>query len=757
MTDKCFKIGINGLVQGVGFRPFIYRLANEMSLKGSVENNNSGVLINVNCNDRQLKEFIMRIRREAPEISNIVSVDYDECDSHIHDRFIINGSSADRGVTQISPDIAVCDKCLQERTSQPHRIMYPFINCTYCGPRFSIIDALPYDRPNTTMKSFELCGKCRGEYSDPADRRFHAQPVACNECGPHYTYRYGFEKITVYSNVLGKIVSHIKEGGIVALKSIGGYNLICNARCDEAVQRLRAIKQRPRKPFAIMVHNLAHAQQIAYIDSAEKDALTSWRRPVVILDAKKSLDLKYIAPRYSTVGVMLPYMPVHYDLFPLMPDVMAIVVTSGNKGNEPIMTSDLEAEEYFGSLDIPVVSYNREIYNRIDDSVVRVIDGRMRVFRRARGFIPEPVFDSGIVDGVFAAGAEIISHFAFGCGNQIIESQYIGSLEKEENVKLYSESYTKMKSLFSIEPKLVITDAHPGYVATRLGEGIARGTAVCRMWHHHAHAVSVMVEYGIDKTVLALCLDGTGFGPDGTIWGGELLKCDRDKFERLYNMVPVPMPGGDVAAIQGWRMAVSLFVSVYGNADKLPESFVKRIGIDKIRVIEKMVQRKINSPLTSGAGRIFDAVASLIGVSDNNTYEAEAPVLLEQITDRNVTDFYPFNSDRGVDYACMLDGILGDMKGGTKVSAISAKFHNTLVNMWINIIKEYSLKEGIQVVLLTGGVMQNKIVASNLLRGLENAGLTPMLPSMVPCNDGGIAIGQVAYGASILNNKDYYA
>lgn len=755
MTDKCFKIGINGLVQGVGFRPFIYRLANEMSLKGSVENNNNGVAIDVDCNDMQLEEFIFRIRTEAPAISNIISIDYNECDRQVHDRFIIKGSSADSGVTQVSPDIAVCDKCLQDRKSQPHRIMYPFINCTYCGPRFSIIEALPYDRPNTTMRRFELCGKCGGEYFDPADRRFHAQPVACNDCGPHYTYRYGLEKITVYQDILRKVVSHIEEGGIVALKSIGGYNLICDAGCDDAVQRLRALKHRPRKPFAVMVNDLDQAQRIAHIDMAEKEALTSWRRPVVILDAKKYMDLKYIAPRYSTIGIMLPYMPVHYDLFSLMADTGVIVVTSGNKGNEPIMTDDLEAGEYFGSLSIPVVSYNREIYNRIDDSVVRVIDGSIRVLRRARGFIPEPVFDSGTVGGVFAAGAEIISHFAFGCGNQIIESQYIGSLEKEENVKFYSESYNKMKSLFSVKPKLVVTDAHPGYIATKLGEGIAHGVPVMRMWHHHAHAVSVMVEYGISKTVLALCLDGTGLGPDGTIWGGELLKCDRDNFERLYNMMPLPMPGGDIAAIQGWRMAVSLFVSVYGNAEKLPESFVKRIGIDKIRVIEKMAQRKINSPLTSGAGRIFDAIASLIGVSDNNTYEAEAPALLEQVTDRRVKDFYAFDTDRGVDYTCMLDGILHDMENGVKYSVISAKFHNTLVNMWINVIKEYSVKENIKVVLLTGGVMQNKIIASNLLAGLKSAGLTPMLPSAVPCNDGGIAIGQVAYGARILNNENY--
>ena len=275
------------------------------------------------------------------------------------------------------------------------------------------------------------------------------------------------------------------------------------------------------------------------------------------------------------------------------------------------------------------------------------------------------------------------------------------------------------------------------------------------MWHHHAHAVSVMVEYGIDKTVLALCLDGTGLGPDGTIWGGELLKCDRHSFERLYNMLPIPMPGGDVAAVQGWRMTVSLFVSVYGSAEKLPVSFVKRIGSDKIRVIERMAQRKINSPLTSGAGRIFDAIASLTGISDNNTYEAEAPVLMEQITDHNIKDYYSFNPENGVDYSAMLDGILHDMQAGIKVSVISAKFHNTLTNMWINVIKKYSLAENIQVVLLTGGVMQNKIVVSNLLSGIKDEGLIPMLPSMVPCNDGGIAIGQVAYGAGILNKEAY--
>lgn len=755
MTDKCFKILINGLVQGVGFRPFIYRLADAMALKGSVENNNNGVLINVICNNRELKEFILKIRSEAPEISRIVSIDYAECNEKIIDRFVIKQSSADTGVTQVSPDIAVCDKCLQDRANQSHRIMYPFINCTYCGPRFSIINALPYDRPNTTMKSFELCGKCRKEYSDPSDRRFHAQPVACNSCGPHYSYNNGSEKITGYSDILDKIVFHIRQGDIVALKSIGGYNLICDARCDEAVRRLRVIKQRPRKPFAVMVRNPEHAQRIAYIDKTEREALASWRRPIVILDAKKQLDLKYIAPDYGTIGVMLPYTPVHYDIFRMMPQISALVVTSGNKVNEPIIIDDSEAVEYFVSLNIPVVTYNRDIYNRIDDSVVRVIDGRMRVIRRARGFIPEPVLDKAQVDGVFAAGAEIISHFAFGCGDQIIGSQYIGSLEKEENVKFYLESYGKMKSLFGVIPKLVVTDAHPGYTATRLGERIAVNVPVSRMWHHHAHAVSVMVEYGIEENVLALCLDGTGFGPDGTIWGGELLKCNIESFERLYNLIPIPMPGGDVAAIQGWRMAVSLFVSVYGNTEKLPCSFVKRIGLDKIRVIEKMVRSKINSPLTSGAGRIFDAIASLTGIADTNTYEAEAPVLLEQFADRKIRDYYTYDARKGVDYSCLLGGILNDMKNGINVSVISAKFHNTFVRMWIDIIKQYSEKENIKVIVLSGGVMQNKIIASNLMAALREEKLTPLLPASVPCNDGGISIGQVAYGAAVLNDKSY--
>lgn len=749
MVNNGYIIYVKGLVQGIGFRPFIYRVAKDMSLCGSVENNSAGVVIKLICDSIILDVFVGRIKAEAPKIARITDISFmpeyfPDCDD-----FKICKSTREKGITHVSPDIAICDECLTDRQMQPHRLSYPFTNCTYCGPRFTIIKNIPYDRVSTTMQPFAMCEKCADEYNNPMDRRFHAQPVACNNCGPHYQYYDRNRQIlNSYTSIFDQFVTDIEEGWIVAIKSLGGYNIVCDADNVEAVKWIRRIKDRPRKPFAVMVANVNEATKIAFVNETECEALTSWQRPIVILDRKIISKNDVIAPNYRTIGVMLPYMAIHHDFF-AKSCVRRLIVTSGNRGKEPIMIDDKDALKYFGSLNIPVISYNREIYNRIDDSIVQIVDNRMRVLRRARGFIPEPIFNDISVDGIFGVGAEIISHFAIGCRDQIIESQYFGSLEKIENEAFYKESYEKLSKLYFFEPRMIVTDMHPKYRSTLLGCKITGKASVTKMWHHHAHAVSAMVEYGLREKVIALCLDGVGYGTDGTMWGGELIKCDRTDFERLYHLPILPMPGGDKASLEPWRMAISLIYTVYGDLSALPPAFVKRIGEANIDVILRMIERGFNSPLSSGAGRLFDAVSSLLGVADKNSYEAEAPILLEQLA--NPENYETYNDVAS--YKSLLDCILQDISDGVDRSIISSRFHNTLADMLVNVIVEFAGKEHISTIILTGGVFQNKLLATRFITLLREYGLNPLLPALIPCNDAGISIGQVAYGAEMLRSK----
>ncbi len=751
-----YKIKIRGLVQGVGFRPFIYLLANGMGLSGTVENCNDGVIVNVDASYAKLRELINKIQKEAPKIAEITSIQCQRIESgemHPWQKFSILPSSVSDGFTQVSPDIAVCDDCLADLIAQPRRNNYAFINCTHCGPRFTIIKGLPYDRSSTTMAPFKMCRECQEEYNNPLDRRFHAQPTGCNQCGVHYQWN----DITDYAAILEEMVRRLEHGEIIALKGMGGYNLICDALNESSIRHMRVLKHRPNKPFAIMLPNIKVAHDLLDISDKEAEILQSWRRPIVILKGVESSLTEFLAPGYSSLGVMLPYMVVHYDIF-RESWLRALVVTSGNDDNEPMITDDDEARRLFSEkMGLMTISYDREIYNRIDDSLAQITDGREQVLRRARGYVPQPLQMQLDVDGILAMGADMIGQFMIGRHQSAIGSQYIGDLADVDNEEFYDNSLSNFFSLFSFSPSLIVIDAHPGYISSQKGIKLADKYSVpsLKIWHHHAHACAVMAEHNIHDEVIAIVLDGTGYGPDSTIWGGEILRCDTNEFARLWHLPMLPLPGADIASKEPWRMAVSILLSTYGDLCKLPKDISDSIGMEKIKVVEQMVKSKFNSPYSSGAGRLWDAVAALLGVAYHNSYEGEAPILLEQHAVNGIKTSYECGLEN---YAELLDCILQDLNSGLDTGIIAARFHNTMADAFAQKALELGTVAGLKKVVLAGGVMHNRMFVERLAAQLRADGLQVYIPERYPAGDGGIALGQLYIAANyrIKNRSKFF-
>ncbi len=709
------EIRIGGVVQGVGFRPMVYRVAVSLGMRGHVFNGPDGVIVRVHATQQQVDRFAQQIRLEKPDVARIdeltVRVSEDQSPPVPSSFYIARSETGNSGAsTDVSPDIAICPQCLADMEQQPRRRDYALTNCTKCGPRFTITARLPYDRPSTTMDEFEMCGECRAEYTDPADRRFHAQPIACRNCGPVYT----MEGECDMSAIVSRCSEILTNGKLLMVKSLGGYNIIADARNDHAISQLRQLKHRPRKPFAIMVRDPRQAEVYAQISQPEMDALTSWRAPIVIVKRSRVPLALNLAPRLNTIGIMLPYMGFQHLLMRSID--FPIAVTSANFPGSPIIADDAEAADYARVHGLPLVMFNRRIHNRVDDSVVRVIDGSPRILRRGRGYAPDPLQTDLFLDSLMAMGADVTGGWAFGRRNDAIASQYIGSLAAGEGAEMFlRETVRNLTDLYRITPRVIGVDAHPGYVSSKIGREIAAasGCPVMEIWHHHAHAAAVMAEYGLKNEVLALVLDGTGAGPDGTVWGSELLRCSLTGFQRLDHGLYLPMPGGDLAAAQPWRMAVALWHALGKNPDSLPEALVNHVGRDKIAFGLNMIDRGINSPQSCGAGRLWDAVAALEGLCYENSYEAEAPVLLE-------------GSD----------------------SALSEEFHTRYSSLWIRRVTEASAATGLKQIVLTGGVMQNARFAGLLCAGLRNAGLQIFMPRLNPPGDGSIAVGQLAIMAA---------
>ena len=750
MSEKhTYKIRIRGLVQGVGFRPFVYRLATEEGLTGTVENGVEGVRIVVcDVEEEHLRRFAERLRREAPPAARIWEVEIlppEEgrgcpADGTFH---ILPSTADDTGITQVSPDIAVCDDCLRDMKRQLHRLDYPFINCTNCGPRFTIVTDLPYDRANTTMQVFEMCDVCRAEYEDVHDRRFHAQPVACNRCGPHYTLWQEGGGTEDLSRILKKTSEILMAGGLVAVKGLGGYFLACDATCESAVRRLREAKMREGKPFAVMFRDVEAVRRFARLPAAAEAELTSWRRPVVLLQAEGEATAPSVSMGFPTVGAILPYMPFHYLLFEQLP-LPALVFTSGNLSDEPIVIDDAEARSRLGPVTDAVLTYNRRIHNRTDDSVVRFVRGRRRVLRRSRGFAPAPVIMPFPVDNILATGAELVNCFCLGREDQAIMSQHIGDLKNYETYAFFTESVERMTRLFRVEPSLVACDLHPDYLSTRYAQ--ETGLPLTAVQHHHAHVAAVMAEHGLTEKVIGVSFDGTGLGDDGHIWGGEFLVCDLAGYRRITHLGYVPMPGGDRAVMQPWRMALAYLYHAFGEEMAgLPLPVVEKAGREGfLDPVMTMIRQEINAPLTSSAGRLFDAVAALTGICTTSTFHAEAPMRLEAAATEGEKGVYPWERTGTVDMTPLIRAVVSDIRKKVSPAIIAARFHNTLMEMITMVTEEIREAAGIGKVVLTGGAFQNSILLAGTEEMLEKKGFEVFRPLEFPVNDGGIALGQLA-------------
>ena len=739
------EIHIKGLVQGVGFRPAIYRMANVHNLVGSVENNNTGVIIIVEGDKKSVNNFIEDLPIQTPVASNISSIKVFEIASNGYENFqIIKSTSKSNEITEVSPDIAVCDDCLDDIKNQPNRINYAFTNCTNCGPRFTIIKDLPYDRAKTTMDVFPMCDFCNSEYVNIFNRRFHAQPVACNNCGPHYSLYYRGSIISDIETIVSKTCELIDRGKIIAIKGLGGYHLACNATNESSINNLRLVKNREGKPFALMFKDIKSASEYLHINEEEKKLLTSWRRPIVLLKIKKNIS-SAISIGLDSVGVMIPYMPFHYMVFEKL-NTNIIVLTSGNISDEPVIISDEQALSTFSNICDAVITYNREIYNRTDDSVTIVINNIPRTIRRSRSYAPSPIVLKLRTEGIFAGGAELVNCFCLGKGNQAIMSQHIGDLKNLETLEFYKESVERFSRLFRFMPELAVMDMHPDYLSSRYVQNM--NVPVTTVQHHHAHIASSMAEHGLDEKVIGVSFDGTGYGDDGNIWGGEFFICDLADYERFTHFEYIMQPGGDAVTKHPWRMMTAYMHHYFGkDGFKEYSSLFKGIDEFSLQTVQDMLINKLNSPLTSSAGRLFDAVAALLGICRHATYHAEAPMQLESVADANIVDSYSFSLNEHISFKSTFEEIISDLERKVPVNQISGKFHNTIVNVIIDAAKEIREKSGINKVVLSGGSFQNGIILKKVENRLTESGFGYYSQSQLPSNDGGIALGQLAVAA----------
>jgi hydrogenase maturation protein HypF len=736
---------IRGLVQGVGFRPFICRLAARYGLLGEVDNRTDGVSVILQGDVNTIEKFSNDILEYAPPASDIKSIEINKTRFVAYDSFrIAESRSVDNLVTEISPDIAVCRECLDDMEKDPERIDYPFINCTNCGPRFTIIESLPYDRPMTTMKSFKMCSDCKSEYEDILDRRYHAQPIACIKCGPVCTLKDKSKSISDLNQILDDISIQIASGKTVAVKGLGGYFLMCDALNNDAVNELRLRKHRDEKPFAVMFRDISAVRDFCYLDAEEENELVSWRRPILILRQKELLSPS-VSNELRTTGAMLPYMPLHYLIFKKI-KTPAVVLTSGNISNDPIIIDDSAAEKLLLSVAGSVLHNNRTINNRTDDSVVRVIDHQLCILRRSRGYVPRPVDLKMDVEGILALGADQKNSFCIGKGCQAIMSQYIGDMKNPAVYDFFTETIDRFSGMFKFKPEIVACDLHPDYTSTNYAEILEKELKIplVRVQHHHAHIASCIAENGIEDEVIGVSFDGTGFGTDGNIWGGEFLIADNVEFTRFAHFDYIPMPGGDKAVSEPWRMAYSYLFRYFGdNLDYKAIPLFRSIDVNELSMVREMIIKKLNSPLTSGAGRLFDAFSALLDLCSGETFDSEAPMRLESAIDCETNDYYPFLSGETIVFSDTFKSLLEDMSC-QKVPVIAAKLHNTVAQVILQTSRQIRRNTSINKVVLSGGVFQNKYLLEKALMLLRKERFKVFTNHLVPANDGGISLGQMA-------------
>jgi len=738
-------------VQGVGMRPFVYRCAKKYGLKGFVFNLPKGVDIHVEGDTISVEAFLLELSENPPLASFIKNTTIHTTSFKGYKNFEILRSHDSQGlITEICPDIAICSECLSELDGSSRRTHYPFINCTHCGPRFTLVNDFPYDRVNTTMNEFEMCPDCRKEYDNPANRRFHAQPTSCCNCGPTYKYIDHGREIIDNELLIKKAAADIDKGKIIAIKGLGGYNLACDAKNSISVHKLRIFKAREKKPFAVMFRSIDEIQLISNISEEEKTTLLSWQRPIVILNLKDKINsFPSLTSGLNTIGAFLPYLPVHYLLFKHL-KTKAIILTSGNESDTPILINDDEALNVFNSISGGILANNRKIEHRNDDSVVRIINNEPRLMRRARGYVPAPVDLSFEAEGILATGAELSNCFCIGKGHQAILSQHIGDLKNAETYSFFCENLKKFSELYRFNPHTVVCDLHPDYLSTHFAE--ESGLPIVQVQHHHAHIAACIAEYKLNEPVIGISYDGTGYGTDRNIWGSELLIADLIDFKRISHFEYVPIPGGDLATKETWRSAVSYLYKTFGKGwNKKDIPFLKIINLSKANKLTEAIDKKINSPLCCSAGRLFDAVAALTGICTESNYHAEAPLLLENYLDENFEASYPFTGDEIISFLPVINAMVIDIQNKKPIHQIVTQFHNTIAEVAFRQINFAIEKNPLKKVVLTGGTFQNKYLTEKLIHLLKKRELEIILPREVPCNDGCIALGQLAISA----NKKY--
>lgn len=762
---KTVNIRAFGIVQGVGFRPFTAVTAEELGITGTVANKGSYVDIYATGEENALTAFADRIRHAPPERSMVLGVKVSDMGYTEFSGFEIIESEKEYGDIFVSPDIATCDKCRAELFDKTdRRYLHPFINCTQCGPRLTILDTMPYDRVRTTMGEHPMCERCSSEYHDPETRRFDAQPVCCNDCGP--------EVYIVGSDLRGgDAITHVRRsimaGKIVAIKGIGGFHLCCDARSEEAVRRLRELKDRPAKPFAVMMRDMETVRRECRVENGQEDYLTGWQKPIMLLKKRSDGSLsELIAPDNTTVGVMLPYAPVQMLIFDYPDGVEmsdSLVMTSGNVRGAPICRSDEDALKEIGGFCDLILSHNRRILLRADDSVTDWLFGKPYMIRRSRGFAPLPIMLKDPTGRqALAIGGELKNSFCIARGDLLYPSPYVGDMADIRTVKALEESVERMCGLLEAEPEVIVCDTHPKYNTVRVAEELAkkRGIPLIKIQHHYAHILSCMAENGAEGRVIGVSFDGTGYGDDGSIWGGELMVCGYDGYERAGSIKPFIQTGGDLSSKEGWRIASAILRDAFGDGG---EVLCQRLGIcesGEYRLQRAMAEKGLNSVRSTSCGRLFDAVSAILGIRRTSTFEGEASTALMCEAERylesdpRIAESYRrperlVKWEEGFVTLCTmaLTADIAERKlAGGKTGELAFTFHAALADMVTAACEKISRDTGLDTVALSGGVFQNRLLTKLCRERLESKGFNVLLHSLIPPNDGGIALGQAAYG-----------
>lgn len=754
---KTEMIRVYGIVQGVGFRPFVSREASDLGLCGTVANKGSYVEIHAQGSEKAVEELKKALENRPPERSVIMEIISARADEPPFDSFEIIDSEKEKGDIFVSPDIAVCEKCKGELFDKTNRrYLHPFINCTQCGSRLTIMDSMPYDRVRTTMADFPMCKDCEEEYTDPATRRYDAQPVCCNECGPE-VYIIGSEKKG--AEAITATREAVMAGKIIAVKGIGGFHLCCDAKNESAVKRLRELKNRPAKPLAVMLKDISAVRRECDFGEVQEKLLTGWQKPIVLLDKKTSGSLcKSVAPDNPTVGVMLPYAPLHLLLFDYDDGVEmtdSLVMTSGNVRGAPICRSDEDALcEIAGFCDL-ILSHNRRILIRSDDTVMDTFEGKPYIIRRSRGYAPLPIMTScGDKGQTLAIGGELKNTFCIRKGSLYYLSSYVGDMADIRTVKALEESVKRMCELLEATPQNVVCDMHPKYNTVAFAEGL--DLPLKKVQHHYAHILSCMAENDYSEKVIGVSYDGTGFGTDGTIWGGEILLCDRTGFERMGSIKPFMQVGGDLSSKEGWRIASMISGSAYGERGG---EICEKLGIctaKEYKLLSIMAEKKVNAVSSTSAGRLFDAASAVLGIRRSSTFEGEASMALQFAAEKFSRE--PFGiyepmekltaEKEGRIMLCtqaLIKRLCQGMQNGEDKNRLAYEFHSLLADMTAQACRTISERTGVKVCALSGGVFQNKLLLKMVKCRLEKMGLRVLIHSLVPANDGGIALGQAFY------------